>query len=113
MPDVDSIARVAHEVIRAYSTAIGEDPPPAWEEAPQWQHDTMCNGVRFLLVDPAATPEDTHNSWMAQKLAEGWVYGTVKDVELKRHPCIMPYQSLPDYQRIKDHLFSAVVRAMG
>lgn len=33
----DQIARVCHEVNRAYCQALGDNSQPTWEEAPQWQ----------------------------------------------------------------------------
>lgn len=104
------IARISHEVNRAYCLANGDDSQPSWEAAPDWQRDSATNGVNFHLTgdhDPAAS----HESWMTQKLAEGWTYGPVKDADKKEHPCMMPYDQLPTEQRVKDYLFRAVVHA--
>ena len=64
------------------------------------------------LANPDATPEDSHASWLAQKAADGWTYGRVKDPDAKRHPCMVPYNQLPAEQRAKDYLFKGVVAAM-
>jgi hypothetical protein len=29
-----------------------------------------------------------------EKVKDGWVYGEVKDVEAKTHPCIVPFDAL-------------------
>jgi hypothetical protein len=104
-----SIARLAHEVNRAYCTALGDASQPAWEDAPQWQRDSAINGVKFHLANPGTTPEGSHASWLAEKEAAGWIYGEVKDAEKKTHPCMLPYAELPQAQRVKDYLFGAVV----
>jgi hypothetical protein len=49
---------------------------------------------------------------MADKEADGWKHGPVKDPEKKEHPCMVPYGQLPAEQRAKDYLFIAVVKAM-
>lgn len=49
---------------------------------------------------------------MKEKEADGWKYGKVKDAEKKEHPCCVPYYDLPVKQRVKDSLFTGVVRAM-
>lgn len=106
----EKIARISHEVNRAYCQATGDDSQIAWEDAPDWQRVSAINGVNFHLSgdhDPAAS----HVSWMAQKLDEGWTFGPVKDVGKKEHPCIMPYEQLPAEQRVKDYLFRAVVHS--
>lgn len=112
LPHTD-IARVAHEVNRAYCRSIGDDSQPAWEDAPDWQKDSAISGVRYHLAHPDSTPADSHNSWLAEKEAAGWTYGPVKDPELKQHPCFVPYDELPPAQRTKDYLFLAVVRALA
>ena len=44
------------------------------------------------------------------KIADGWVYGKIKDAELKTHPCCVPYEQLPVEQRAKDYIFRAIVK---
>lgn len=111
--DVVIFARIAHEVNRAYCESMGDMSQPAWADAPQWQRDSTINGVRFHLANPDATPENSHESWLAQKTAEGWRYGAVKNADTKQHPCFLPYDQLPAAQRAKDYLFRGVVHAMA
>lgn len=107
----EACARAAHEVNRAYCIAIGDNSQPSWEEAPDWQKSSALNGVDGVLA--GNTPEQSHESWLAQKAATGWKYGPVKDPEKKEHPCFVPYCDLPLEQRAKDGVFVAVVRAMA
>lgn len=104
-------AYIAHAVNRAYCQAIGDDSQPTWEEAPDWQRKSAIAGARFHLDNPQATPENSHESWLSVKVADGWVYGPVKDPEKKEHPCMRPYAELPLEQRIKDYLFRAVIHS--
>ena len=106
------IGRIAHEVNRGYCHAIGDHSQVAWEDAPAWQRDSAVLGVKLHLADPSAGPEASHNSWMAQKLAEGWKWGEEKRPSLKLHPCIMPFDKLPVEQKAKDFIFRAVVLAI-
>lgn len=108
----ETIARVAHEVNRAYCDAIGDHSQVAWEDAPDWQRDSAIAGVKYHLTTTGATPEQSHESWLAQKRADGWRYGQVKDVDAKTHPAFLPYAALPLEQRVKDYLFGAVVEAL-
>lgn len=106
--DVTEIAKICHNVNRAYCESIGDNSQPTWEEAPEWQRNSAIDGVRFHLGNEV-TPEDSHSNWCKQKIEDGWVYGEVKDPELKEHPCLVPYRQLPPEQRTKDYLFKAVV----
>ncbi|HJW55858.1 MAG TPA: RyR domain-containing protein [Burkholderiaceae bacterium] len=110
---VQSVARVAHEVNRAYCQATGDNSQPEWNDAPDWQKQSATAGVRAHLNSGfALTPKQSHESWMKQKADEGWKYGPVKDPETKEHPCFVPYDQLPQEQRVKDYLFRAVVHSM-
>lgn len=110
---VERIARVTHEANRAYCQGIGDDSQKPWDEAPQWQKDSAIKGVLFNLQNPGAPASASHDSWLAEKEATGWKYGPVKDPEKKEHPCFVPYEQLPVEQRLKDHLFKAVVAALS
>jgi hypothetical protein len=108
---IEQIARVCHEANRAWARANGDDSHLPWDEAPQWQRDSALEGVQKALE--GATPEQLHGSWMESKIADGWKHGDVKDSEAKTHPCLLPYEDLPEAEKTKDHLFSAVVMALG
>lgn len=108
----DQLARAAHEINRAYCAALGDATQVAWEDAPDWQQASALLGVDMHLANPDATPEDSHASWLAQKEADGWKFGPVKDAEKKEHPCFMPYDQLPAEQKAKDYLFRAVVHTL-
>lgn len=107
------IARVCHEVNRAYCQALGDDSQPAWDDAPEWQRHSAMLGVAMHLGNPDAGPQASHEGWMAHKLSEGWVYGEEKDPENKTHPCLVPFHELPVSQQAKDYIFRAVVHALA
>lgn len=109
----EDIARVAHEVNRAYCVALGDHSQPAWEDAPQWQLESAMRGVELHLTRPDAGAQASHESWMAQKAADGWVYGPEKRPEVKEHPCMVPFDQLPREQQAKDYIFRAVVHALA
>lgn len=112
-PQIEQIARVCHETNRAYCQTIGDDSQVSWDDAPQWQKDSACNGVIFCLANPDAPPSHNHESWLAEKIATGWKYGPVKDADKKEHPCMVGYDDLPAEQKVKDSLFKMVVAAMA
>jgi hypothetical protein len=108
---IEQIARVCHEVNRAYCVSLGDDSQVPWQDAPDWQRTSAMNGVRGHLSGVISSPEQAHEAWLAEKQATGWTYGPVKDPAAKTHPCIRPYADLPVEQRTKDALFGAVVAA--
>lgn len=108
----EQVARVAHEVNKAYCESIGDNSQPSWEEAPEWQKSSAINGVKFHIENPNASPAHSHDSWMKQKTEEGWKYGPVKDAEKKEHPCYLPYEQLPTEQKSKDYLFRQIIHSL-
>jgi hypothetical protein len=108
---IEACARAAHEANRAYCIALGDNSLTPWEDAPEWQKTSVRNGVRGALN--GNTPEQSHESWLAEKAATGWKYGPVKDPEKKEHPCFVPYSELPPAQRAKDEIYTTVVRVVG
>lgn len=112
-PDiVAKIASVCHEANRAICEAQGDTSQTSWDEAPDWQRASAIKGVEFHLANPEATPAASHQSWLAVKLDDGWVWGPEKNAEMKIHPCIVGYEELPFEQRVKDHVFRAIVHAL-
>jgi len=105
---INKIAKVCHEVNKSYCEAIGDFSQQSWEDAPQWQKESAINGVKFHLENNVL-PKDSHDNWLKVKKAEGWKYGEVKDVEKKEHPCFLPYDKLPQEQKVKDYLFKSIV----
>lgn len=63
----------------------------------------------WIVRDASAS----HQSWMAQKLADGWTFGPVKDAEKKQHPCLVPFNLLPREQQAKDFIFRGIVHALA
>jgi hypothetical protein len=120
------IARVAHEVNRAYCAALGDVSQLQWDEAPEWQKKSAIAGVKFYIDNENATPFAVHNSWLREKMADGgvragaafnatadgWKYGPVKDAEKKEHPCCVEYHELPTEHKAKDFIFRSVVHEL-
>lgn len=111
--EIDKIAKVAHEVNRAYCQSIGDDTQASWGDAPAWQKNSARDGVKFHLLNPDATPENSHENWLKDKERDGWKYGPEKNADKKEHPCFRPYSELPQEQRSKDFLFRAVIHALA
>lgn len=106
------IAECAHETNRAYCAALGDDSQLPWDEAPEWQRSSAFMGVEFHIDNPGAGDSASHDSWMAQKEADGWTFGEQKDEAKKTHPCMVPFDQLPSEQQAKDALFRNTVHQL-
>jgi hypothetical protein len=107
----EEIARVIHESNSALQKIQG-DPVPSqpWDSETQELRDGVIANVAYCRG--GCTTAALHDRWLEDKKAHGWRYGPEKDSEQKTHPCLVPYDKLPDYQRDKNRLFVAIVRAL-
>ncbi len=48
--------------------------------------------------------ENAHDSWAAQRMADGWTFGPSRDDAAKKHPCLVPYAELPDSEKEYDRI---------
>lgn len=110
MMHVEEIAEVCHEANRVLQRINGEDVSPPWSGAAGWVRDSARSGVLSALS--GSSPEELHAAWSREKTELGWVYGPRKDGIAKTHPCLVPYDDLPDAQKRKDFLFGAIVRSL-
>lgn len=110
----EEIARLCHNVNKAYCAAIGDLSQPEWELAPEWQRASAIFGVQAHIFSGfTMLPQDSHISWMKQKIDDGWTYGPVKAPDKKTHPCLVEYDKLPVDQKVKDYLFREIVHTLA
>ena len=46
--------------------------------------------------------KNVHEVWSAGRIADGWTYGVVRDDARKTHPCLVPYEQLPETEKEYD-----------
>lgn len=110
---IENIAQVVHEINKAFCESLGDHSLLSWEQTSNDIKDIVISGVRFHLEYPFASADASHNNWMAQKIAQGWVYGPVKDAVRKQHPSIAPFDQLSLPERQKDVLVMQTVHSLA
>ena len=53
-----------------------------------------------VLVEAMA--KNVHEVWAQTRISQGWTYGEERNDELKQHPCLIPYEELPEEEREYD-----------
>ena len=46
---------------------------------------------------------NVHENWVLGRISEGWTYGSHRDDVLKRHPCLVEFDVLPEAEREYDY----------
>lgn len=52
------------------------------------------------LVEKMA--ENVHEVWAQSRISQGWTYGPERNDALKHHPCLVPYEDLPEVEKAYD-----------
>ena len=45
---------------------------------------------------------NTHENWARQRMADGWTWGPARDDARREHPCLVPYDALPEEEKEYD-----------
>lgn len=46
--------------------------------------------------------KNVHDVWAETRIKQGWTYGELRNDELKTHPCLVPYEDLPEEEKEYD-----------
>lgn len=49
-----------------------------------------------------AMAKNVHEIWAHERINQGWTYGEKRDDALKHHPCLVPYEDLPEEEKEYD-----------
>ena len=52
------------------------------------------------LVEQMA--KNVHEVWAQSRISQGWTYGPERSDALKHHPCLVPYEDLPEVEKAYD-----------
>ena len=55
-----------------------------------------------ILALAEALATNTHDVWAQGRIQQGWIYGPVRDDAAKTHPCLVPYDELPESEKEYD-----------
>jgi hypothetical protein len=67
----------------------------------------LLNAELLEIVELLA--KNTHDNWASLRMSNGWRYGPERDDTRKKHPCLVPYEDLPESEKEHDR---KVVREM-
>lgn len=61
--------------------------------------------------------KNAHEVWAKTRQDEGWTYGPVRNDAKKQHPCLVPYEKLPESEKEVDRRMAIetlkVIQALG
>lgn len=46
--------------------------------------------------------ENVHDVWAKTRIEQGWTYGLERNDAEKKHPCLVPYDQLPEEEKVYD-----------
>ena len=63
-------------------------------------NDTLLPEDLNVLIEPLA--KNVHEVWARSRIEQGWTYGKERSDSLKQHPCLIPYEELPEVEKDYD-----------
>lgn len=72
-------------------------PPPLYTPAPLDTSNIVLADHITELTERLA--ENAHDLWAQERLRQGWHFGEKRDDAQKEHPCLVPYDVLPDSEK--------------
>ena len=63
-------------------------------------NDIMLPNELMPLVEQMA--KNVHEVWARSRIEQGWTYGEERSDALKQHPCLIPYEELPEVEKAYD-----------
>lgn len=63
-------------------------------------HDIKLPEELEMLVEQMS--KNVHEVWAETRISQGWTYGEQRNDELKTHPCLIPYEELPEEEKEYD-----------
>ena len=55
-----------------------------------------------LLALAEQLAQNAHDIWAKERMAQGWQYGSSRQDKDKLHPCLVPYEDLPESEKVYD-----------
>ena len=62
-------------------------------------HIQLPKELEYLVEEMA---KNVHEVWSKTRIEQGWTYGKKRDDGLKQHPCLVPYEELPEEEKVYD-----------
>ena len=55
-----------------------------------------------LMALAEAIAKNVHDVWAQNRMNDGWTYGPVRDDQKRQTPCLVPYEELPEEEKVYD-----------
>ena len=73
---------------------------PTYVPKPAQTDDIVLSEELNSLVEAMA--KNVHEVWAESRILQGWTYGPERNDALKTHPCLVPYEELPEVEKAYD-----------
>lgn len=110
------IAEILHNAVSAIPRIDGSVMVP-WDALNGILKDKAADTVALLMEKSimfahGMSDEYLHDIWHANMIEMGWAYGPTYSLEHKLHPSMVPFNELPDDEKIKDAIWAGIIYAL-
>lgn len=79
-----------------YKNGIEQLPPPNPVDTSQVELSEDLLELTERMAD------NVHDVWAKTRIEQGWTYGLERNDAEKKHPCLVPYDQLPEEEKVYD-----------
>jgi hypothetical protein len=75
-------------------------------EQPYIPHPVDTSKVGLAELQPLLEDlaRNAHEIWAQKRMQDGWTYGAHRDDAKRTHPCLVPYEQLPESEKEYDRV---------
>lgn len=82
------------------STTVKKIETPFGKYEPQIAgHEELARAAAIMGDTVEAIARINHDQWAAERISQGWRYGTMRDDNRKLHPGLIPYEHLSEEEK--------------
>ena len=94
----DFLLYIADEICNV--DAMNEVPFDGYIPLPEDTSNVILSEDLSTLVEAMA--KNVHEVWAKERIVQGWRFGNERDDKRKLHPCLIPYEELPEEEKVYD-----------
>ncbi len=111
--EIASIAKITFDNLHTFSTEVLDDGFSVnWQDSSKLKQDRHIMLTKLALSNEELMPEEIHELWLENKIADGWQFDFNHNRETKTTAHMVAFPDLPSDIKAKTFLFLAQIEVL-
>lgn len=107
--NIENVAEIIHETCAGELKGFTRKDQPSWFDLQSHEQNKIINMIQDFVYNSKMNIRDYHASYVKNRLADGYKYGTEFSSFYKCDPHLVPFDDLPVQYKLKLTLFETLV----